>query len=192
MYNACACELRSVQVNPVNEPIIACRNYVSIDKHTHTHTHTHSHTNKHTHTHTHASEHTLTCKQTLTRTHTHTHMLTHTHTHMQTHTPTHTHTHTQTAYHGFPSAPSAITFEPDSQLLAVGTKYGEFRIYGRPGVVFRASTESKAAIKEIFSFSSLHLFITVSEDNNVVLWEIDSEDQSTLTATKEFKLDPDG
>lgn len=103
-----------------------------------------------------------------------------------------THSHTQSGYLGFPSSPTALSYEPDSQLLAIGTKYGEFRIYGRPGVEFRSSTREKVAITEIFTFSSLHLFITVSEDNTVVLWDIDSEGQGELQVTKEFKLDSDG
>jgi len=64
--------------------------------------------------------------------------------------------------------------------------------YGRPGLELRANTEGGAAIHEIFSFSSLHQFITVSEDNSVVLWELDSEGQPSLTPTQRFKLDPEG
>lgn len=105
---------------------------------------------------------------------------------------THTRTRTQSGYLGFPSSPTAFSYEPDSQLLAIGTKYGEFRIYGRPGVEFRSHTLEKVAITEVFTFSSLHLFITVSEDNNVILWEIDSEGQGELQIAKEFKLDSDG
>ena len=67
-----------------------------------------------------------------------------------------------------------------------------FCSYGRPGLEFRASTESGKAIKEIFSFSGLHQCISVSEDNVVVLWEMDSEGQPTLTPAKEFRLDPEG
>ena len=57
---------------------------------------------------------------------------------------------------------------------------------------FRSQIPSKAAITEIFSFSSMHLFITVSEDNTVILWEIDSEGQSELQSTKEYKMEADG
>ena len=64
--------------------------------------------------------------------------------------------------------------------------------YGRPGLELRANTEGGTAIHEIFSFSSLHQFITVSEDNSVVLWELDSEGQPSLTPTQQFKLDPEG
>lgn len=64
--------------------------------------------------------------------------------------------------------------------------------YGRPGLEFRATTESGTAIKELFSFSGLHQCISVSEDNVVMLWEMDSEGQPTITSTKEFKLDPEG
>ena len=100
--------------------------------------------------------------------------------------------HIQTAYHGFPSAPTAISYEPASQLLAIGTKYGDFRVYGRPGIEFRASTDTKVPIKEIFAFRNLHQFITVSGDNSVVLWELSTDGQPLLTPTKEFKMDPEG
>lgn len=109
-----------------------------------------------------------------------------------THIHVHVNAHFQTAYHGFPSSPSAITFEPASQLLAIGTKYGDFRVYGRPGIEFKATTDSKAPINEIFAFRNLHQFITVSGDNSVVLWELNTEGQPLLTPTKEFKMDPEG
>ena len=101
---------------------------------------------------------------------------------------------TQTAFHGFPSSPSAISFEPECQFLSIGTRNGEFRIYGRPGVEFRAELDNGAEIQEIFSLKGLHQFITVSSDNRLILWQLDGDEQTqcTLSATKDYKLDPDG
>ena len=100
----------------------------------------------------------------------------------------------QTAFHGFPSSPTAISFEPEDQFLSIGTKNGEFRIYGRPGVEFRAELENGAAIQEIFSLKGLHQFITVSADNRLILWQLNGGDQTpcSLTFSKEYRLDPEG
>ena len=100
----------------------------------------------------------------------------------------------QTAFHGFPSSPTAISFEPEDQFLSIGTKNGEFRIYGRPGVEFRAELDNGAAIQEIFSLKGLHQFITVSTDNRLILWQLNGGDQTpcSLTYVKEYRLDPEG
>ena len=100
----------------------------------------------------------------------------------------------QTAFHGFPSSPTAISFEPEDQFLSIGTKNGEFRIYGRPGVEFRAELDNGAAIQEIFSLKGLHQFITVSADNRLILWQLNGGDQTpcSLTYVKEYRLDPEG
>ena len=100
----------------------------------------------------------------------------------------------QTAFHGFPSSPTAISFEPEDQFLSIGTKNGEFRIYGRPGVEFRAELDNGAAIQEIFSLKGLHQFITVSADNRLILWQLNGGDQtpSSLAYVKEYRLDPEG
>ena len=100
----------------------------------------------------------------------------------------------QTAYHGFPSSPTAISFEPEDQFLSIGTKTGEFRIYGRPGVEFHAQLDSGAEIQEIFSLKGLHQFITVSVDNRLILWQLEGEEGAPceLKAIKDYHLDPDG
>ena len=53
-------------------------------------------------------------------------------------------------------------------------------------------TESRSPIRMIYTLTSLQQFITVSDDNSVVLWELESEGNLRLTPTKEFKLDPEG
>ena len=100
----------------------------------------------------------------------------------------------QTAFHGFPSSPTAISFEPENQFLSIGTRDGEFRIYGRPGVEFRAQLENNAEILEIFSLKGLHQFITVSSDNRLILWQLEGGEEMPcmLRATKDYRLDPDG
>ena len=59
---------------------------------------------------------------------------------------------------------------------------------------FRAQLDNEAEIQEIFSLKGLHQFITVSADNRLILWQLDGDEETpcALTATKEYKLDPEG
>ncbi|KAI6653542.1 Lgl [Oopsacas minuta] len=77
-----------------------------------------------------------------------------------------------TCKHGFPYKPSAICFDEESGLVALGTENGELRIYGRPGVEFRAAYESKIAIKLIFPLEGLYQFLTICADNSLFLWTL--------------------
>eukprot|EP00800_Vazella_pourtalesii_P022859 TRINITY_DN9060_c1_g2_i1.p1 TRINITY_DN9060_c1_g2~~TRINITY_DN9060_c1_g2_i1.p1 ORF type:complete len:1034 (+),score=226.35 TRINITY_DN9060_c1_g2_i1:89-3190(+) len=77
-----------------------------------------------------------------------------------------------TCKHGFPDKPSAICFDEESGLVALGTENGELRIYGRPGVEFRAAYESKIAIKLIFPLEGLYQFLTICADNSLFLWTL--------------------
>ncbi len=64
--------------------------------------------------------------------------------------------------------------------------------YGQPSVVFYAQTKSGSPISHIYTFHGLHMFITVSEDNTITLWELSSEGSLSVSPTQEFKLDPEG
>ena len=77
-----------------------------------------------------------------------------------------------TCKHGFPDKPSAICFDEESGLVALGTENGELRIYGRPGVEFRAAYESRIAIKHIFALQGLYQFLTICADNSLFLWTL--------------------
>ena len=77
----------------------------------------------------------------------------------------------------------------DTQLLAVGTKLGELRVFGRPGVEFRAFAANKSAIKSIFFISSVHQLLTVSIDNSITAWELSTDGQPALTVSSEFIMD---
>lgn len=98
----------------------------------------------------------------------------------------------KTTYHGFPSGPSALAFDPENQLLVIGTKFGELRVFGRPGVEFRALTASKSALTAIFCVSAIHQLVTVSEDNTITGWELNTEGQLTLTVNSELAFDHEG
>lgn len=80
----------------------------------------------------------------------------------------------------------------ESQILVIGTRYGELRVYGRPGVEFKASIESGASITALFMISGIHQVISVSADNCITTWELTTEGQPALLPVKQFKLDPEG
>lgn len=97
----------------------------------------------------------------------------------------------QTTYHGFPNGPTCVAFDPESHLLAIGTKYGELRVYGRPGVEFRTTADNESPVYAIFMISGLHQLISVTADNSIATWELSTEGQSTLCVIKQLKLDPE-
>ena len=98
----------------------------------------------------------------------------------------------QTTYHGFPDGPTALTFDPESRILVIGTKYGELRAYGRPGVEFKADCDGDAAIRYLFIISGLHQIISVSAANCISTWELATEGKPSLSLVKQFKLDSEG
>ena len=90
-------------------------------------------------------------------------------------------TYKKTAVHGFPTGPSALAYEPDLRLLAIGTTSGELRVYGRPGVEFSARMKPKRAILKIFTFGNLHQFLTVASDNSISMWIITNDEDGRLS-----------
>uniref|UniRef100_A0A8C5KI02 LLGL1 scribble cell polarity complex component n=1 Tax=Jaculus jaculus TaxID=51337 RepID=A0A8C5KI02_JACJA len=79
----------------------------------------------------------------------------------------------QTVEHGFPNQPSALAFDPELRIMAIGTRSGAVKIYGAPGVEFTGRHEDAATVTQmhflpgqvnIFEWanhSSCHLFCTV-------------------------------
>jgi len=55
----------------------------------------------------------------------------------------------KTARHGFPYRPTAIAYDPVQNLLAVGTKSGNLRIFGRPGVECDIKHEAGFAVVQL-------------------------------------------
>lgn len=98
----------------------------------------------------------------------------------------------QTTYHGFPSGPTSLAFDVESQILVIGTKGGELRVYGRPGVEFKATIGSEASITALFMISGIHQIIAVSADNCITTWELTTEGKPALSPVKQFQLDPEG
>uniref|UniRef100_A0A6Q2X5F3 Lethal giant larvae homologue 2 domain-containing protein n=1 Tax=Esox lucius TaxID=8010 RepID=A0A6Q2X5F3_ESOLU len=55
----------------------------------------------------------------------------------------------KTVEHGFPHQPSALNFDPQLQLMAIGSKSGAVKIYGAPGVEFTGLHKDTAAVTQI-------------------------------------------
>uniref|UniRef100_A0A8K9X243 LLGL scribble cell polarity complex component 1 n=1 Tax=Oncorhynchus mykiss TaxID=8022 RepID=A0A8K9X243_ONCMY len=55
----------------------------------------------------------------------------------------------KTVEHGFPHQPCALAFDPQLQLMAIGTKSGAIKIYGSPGVEFTGLHRDAAAVAQI-------------------------------------------
>jgi len=98
----------------------------------------------------------------------------------------------QTTYHGFPSGPSALAFDAENQFLVVGTKLGELRVFGRPGVEFRAVTASKSPLTAVLCVSAVHQLVTVAEDNTITAWELNTDGLPALNVNNELTIDRDG
>lgn len=82
--------------------------------------------------------------------------------------------------HGFQHKPSAIAYDSKLQLLAIGTRTGTLRVYGKPGVELVAQESSAAAsssIQELFFLEEQGRIISVCDDgeqNSLHLWEINN------------------
>ncbi|CAH8438125.1 unnamed protein product [Dicrocoelium dendriticum] len=76
------------------------------------------------------------------------------------------------AIHGFPYRPSCMAFDPVQKILAVGTKTGIIRIFGRPGVDYVVSHPSPAAVLQIWFLINEGGLISICEDDIAHLWSI--------------------
>jgi len=78
----------------------------------------------------------------------------------------------QTIYHGFPHRPSALAYDKKLDLLAIGTKEGELRVYGKAGVEFQTSIDQERKIDTIIFIENTSQLIVKCEDNTIYLFEI--------------------
>jgi len=82
---------------------------------------------------------------------------------------------------GFPSKPSCLAWDPVLKLLALGTKGGQVRVFGRPGVELGGSLETGGE-EEPPALTSLlwlegqgRLVSCTQPGNSLQLWEVDSD-----------------
>ncbi|XP_067934624.1 LLGL scribble cell polarity complex component 2-like isoform X5 [Watersipora subatra] len=94
----------------------------------------------------------------------------------------------QILFHGFPTKPTAIAHDPSLSLLAVGTKDGALRVYGASDVEFCAVHACRETVTQLLFIPGEGRIITLTCDNVLHLWEINSDDfTSTLVEKKLFE-----
>jgi len=84
----------------------------------------------------------------------------------------------QTLFHGFPHRPSALAYDCKLNLLAIGTREGSLRVYGRPGVEYYAQIDQERKIDSIIFVENTAQLLTKCEDNSIHLFEIPNNVES--------------
>ncbi|XP_037957750.1 lethal(2) giant larvae protein isoform X2 [Teleopsis dalmanni] len=83
----------------------------------------------------------------------------------------------KTAQHGFPHKPSAMAYDPVSELMAIGTQTGAIKVFGQPGVEFYGQhTMSSGSAAELnvqmleWVYGTGRL-LSLTAANQLILWE---------------------
>ncbi|XP_033127538.1 LLGL scribble cell polarity complex component 2-like isoform X3 [Anneissia japonica] len=96
----------------------------------------------------------------------------------------------KTVEHGFPNKPTAIAYDPQLKLLALGTKGGIVKIFGAPGVEFVGKSNNDATVNKLFFLPNQGRLISLCDDNTLHLWEVNIRDgNSLLEEMKSFCLE---
>jgi lethal(2) giant larvae protein len=74
---------------------------------------------------------------------------------------------------GFPSRPSAIAYDPQLNLIAIGTHTGEIRVYGQPGFQLSYNLDT-SSIRKIIFLNNLGRLIILTQDGYLHLLEINN------------------
>ncbi|KAG7460006.1 hypothetical protein MATL_G00216580 [Megalops atlanticus] len=74
--------------------------------------------------------------------------------------------------HGFPSQPSALAYDPELRLMAIGTKSGAVKVYGAPGVEFTGVHKDATAVTQLHFLYGEGRLVALLDDNTLHLWEI--------------------
>ncbi|XP_064594981.1 lethal(2) giant larvae protein homolog 1-like isoform X2 [Liolophura sinensis] len=97
---------------------------------------------------------------------------------------------TKCVEHGFPSKPSALAYDPKLRLLAIGTKTGAVKIYGRPGVEMSGLHQEDVQVNQLFFLSEQGRLISLCSDNSLHLWEINIRDNTAvLDEVKHYNME---
>ncbi|XP_061413551.1 lethal(2) giant larvae protein homolog 1-like isoform X3 [Lethenteron reissneri] len=95
----------------------------------------------------------------------------------------------KTVEHGFPHQPSALAYDPDLRLMAIGTKSGAVKIYGAPGVEFTGLHHDIAIVTQLHFLPGQARVVSLLDDGSLHLWEIVEKDgYSTLTEVQAFTI----
>ncbi|KAE8741158.1 hypothetical protein FOCC_FOCC013321 [Frankliniella occidentalis] len=92
-----------------------------------------------------------------------------------------------TLHHGFPNKPSALAWDPDLRLMAIGTSSGAIKVVGNPGVEFYGQHQSnESPVTRIIFLPNQGRLVTLCDDNSLHLWEING---SSLEEVKSQALE---
>ncbi|TWW81848.1 Lethal(2) giant larvae protein -like protein 2 [Takifugu flavidus] len=78
----------------------------------------------------------------------------------------------QTVEHGFPHQPSALSYSPSLELLAIGTRSGAIKLYGAPGVEFMGLHDENAAVTQVHFLPNQVELVTLLDDNSLHMWTL--------------------
>lgn len=78
----------------------------------------------------------------------------------------------RTVRHGFPFQPTALAFDPVQRILAIGTKNGSLRLFGRPGVDCTIQHVLEYAVIQILFLVNEGALISVCADDTLHLWNL--------------------
>uniref|UniRef100_G1U484 LLGL scribble cell polarity complex component 1 n=1 Tax=Oryctolagus cuniculus TaxID=9986 RepID=G1U484_RABIT len=81
-----------------------------------------------------------------------------------------------TVEHGFPNQPSALAFDPELRIMAIGTRSGAVKIYGAPGVEFTGLHRDTATVTQMHFLPGQGRLLTLLDDSSLHLWEIAHHD----------------
>ncbi|KAF8784439.1 Syntaxin-binding protein 5 like protein [Argiope bruennichi] len=92
----------------------------------------------------------------------------------------------KTMRHGFPFQPTAIAFDPVQRILALATKNGSLRLFGRPGVDACVQHDIDSAVFQILFLVNEGALVTVCADDTMHLWNI-RQKQPEIVHTLKFQ-----
>ncbi|XP_059614289.1 syntaxin-binding protein 5 isoform X5 [Phlebotomus argentipes] len=92
----------------------------------------------------------------------------------------------RTFRHGFPHAPTALSYDPVQKLLVIGDKTGALRILGKPGVdvYVRHDGDSACAVTNIEFLVNEGAFVTSTADDSLHLWNFRQKSPQVVQSLK--------
>ncbi|THD19991.1 putative inorganic pyrophosphatase [Fasciola hepatica] len=82
--------------------------------------------------------------------------------------------------YGFPAKPVSISYDPILDFLSLLTRDGNLAVYGKPGVVFTATHNDPAEFIQVLFLNGTRRLITLTESDDVYLWELTVTAQSSV------------
>lgn len=96
----------------------------------------------------------------------------------------------KTVQHGFPNKPTALAWDPELRIAAIGTASGAIKIFGKSGVEFYGHySTSDRSVTDIAFIPNEGKLVSLSDCNSLSLWEInDNAVEEVKSLVMEGKL----